>query len=89
MVAIHEGEPRIRGGLDPRRTVDRRPHVRHALRGTYRQQSWRCAVGPGPFRVRRCPSVPEVTMLQPKVAKLGLFAFVVLSIGVVVGRFLL
>ena len=41
------------------------------------------------FRIWRCLSVPEVRMLQPKVAKLGLFALVVLSIGVVIGRFLL
>ena len=41
------------------------------------------------FRVWRCLSVPEVRMLQPKVAKFGLFALIVLSIGVVIGRFLL
>ena len=41
------------------------------------------------FRVWRCLSIPEVRMLQPKVVKFGLFALVMLSMGVVIGRFLL
>ena len=39
------------------------------------------------FCVWRCLIIPEVRMLQPKIAKFCLFALVVLSIGVVIGRF--
>jgi hypothetical protein len=42
-----------------------------------------------PFRRRAVSKHPEVTMVQPKIAKFGLFTLFVLSIGVAIGRFLL